>query len=525
MIDTFITSFKLKNTYKVNSIIYSIREIPFIKKILPYDLYQNTGIKLFGNIISLIIELVKIFIFKFFYVLLAIFLVSSFYETNSSITFLHIFTFLTISGGLLNNYMFKSTKDKYYAIEIMKVNANLYVKTDYYFYLLKTFIGFIPFCIIFRLISKLPFLICLLLPLFVVLQKLIVIGIDIYLFEKTNKTNKENLLNKVSWILILLLILSAYILPFKKITITYSIFIIIFLVSLILGILSFRKINNFNNYKKMFKKLLNPEKIIINNKQKNREVLKENISKQIEYNEKISSDKYGFSYFHDLFVKRHSKILTKAVKTQSIIISIIFIVLILISFLFPEEVSGLNSIPLTYLPYFVFVMYILNRGTTITQAMFMNCDNAMLTYRIYRTPKVILGLFKERLKTLIKLNLLPATILAIGLMLLLFITGGTSNNLNYLILFVSIISMSIFFSVHYLVMYYLLQPYNASTEVKNKAYGIVHGITYFICYYMIQIKLPTFSFGIATIIFCIAYSFISLLLAYKYVTKTFKLRQ
>lgn len=525
MKETFITSYNLENTYKVNSIIYSIRELPLIKKILPYDLYENPGLKLFGNIISAIIELLKIFIFKFFYVLLAIFLVSSFYETDESITFLHIFTFLTISGGISNNFMFKSTKDKYYAIEIMKMDANLYAKSNYYYYLLKTFIGFIPFCIIFGLISKLPFLICLMLPIFVVIQKIIVIGIDIYLFEKTSKASEENFLSKVSWILIGLLTLSAYGLPFFGITLNISIFIIFFLISLIIGILCFIKINSFTGYKKMYKKLLKPETIIINEKQKNNQVLRENVSKQIEYNDGITSDKNGFAYFHDLFVKRHSKILTKAVKTQSIIIAIVFVSVIFITFIFPDFNENLNNIPLTYLPYFVFIMYILNRGTTITQAMFMNCDNGMLTYRMYRTPKVILSLFKERLKTLIKLNLLPASVIGVGLMALLFVTGGTDNILNYFILFISIISMSIFFSVHYLVMYYLLQPYNANTEIKNSIYGIVQGATYFICYYMIEFHLPTIFFGTMVTIFCILYSIISLVLAYRFAPKTFKLRQ
>ena len=169
-------------------------------------------------------------------------------------------------------------------------------------------------------------------------------------------------------------------------------------------------------------------------------------------------------------------------------------------------------------------MYILNRGTTITQAMFMNCDHSMLTYRIYRTPKVILGVFKERLKTLILLNLIPAFAIAVGLVLLLYLTGGTSNYLNYLIIFISIIAMSIFFSVHYLVMYYLLQPYNINTEIKSSTHTVVQGLTYFVAYYLIGKKIPTFSFGILMSAFCIIYSLISLLIAYKYAPKTFKLR-
>ena len=114
-----------------------------------------------------------------------------------------------------------------------------------------------------------------------------------------------------------------------------------------------------------------------------------------------------------------------------------------------------NEFLLAYLPYFVFIMYLINRSSSVTQAMFMNCDHSMLTYRIYRTPKVILGIFKERLKTLITINLLPAFLIGGGLALLLYLSGGTDNPVNYAILFVSIISMSIFFSVHYKILFSL----------------------------------------------------------------------
>ena len=183
-----------------------------------------------------------------------------------------------------------------------------------------------------------------------------------------------------------------------------------------------------------------------------------------------------------------------------------------------------NQILLTYLPYFVFIMYLLNRGMTLTQAMFMNCDHSMLAYKIYRTPKVILGMFKERLKTLITINLIPAILIGGGLALLLYLSGGTSNSANYLVLIVSIMAMSIFFSVHYLVLYYLLQPYNVNTEMKSSTYKVVQFLTYFVSYLMIEWHLPTLLFGGVMIFFCIAYSFVSLLLVYHYAPKTFKLR-
>ena len=259
-------------------------------------------------------------------------------------------------------------------------------------------------------------------------------------------------------------------------------------------------------------------------KKNNTEIVKENVLKQIEYKDNTTSNKKGFAYLQELFVKRHSKILTKSAKKQTIVLLIILAIAIISIELNSELNNSINKILLTYLPYFVFIMYLLNRGTTITQAMFMNCDHSLLTYRFYRTPSAILGMFKERLKTLISINLLPASIIAIGLPLLLFLTGGTDNYFNYIILFISIIAMSIFFSIHYLVMYYLLQPYTVNTEIKSSTYRVVQALTYFICYYMINLRLPTFYFGLLMTLFCIIYSIIALILAYKLAPKTFKLR-
>ena len=156
--------------------------------------------------------------------------------------------------------------------------------------------------------------------------------------------------------------------------------------------------------------------------------------------------------------------------------------------------------------------------------MFMNCDHSMLTYRFYRTPKVILGMFRERLKTLILLNLLPSSLLGLGLAALLYTTGGTDNPLNYAVLFVSVNAISVFFSVHYLVMYYLLQPYTRETKVKNSTYIVVQYLTYGICFAMMYVHLPTLSFGIATIIFSVAYCAVSLMLIYRLAPKTFRIR-
>lgn len=254
------------------------------------------------------------------------------------------------------------------------------------------------------------------------------------------------------------------------------------------------------------------------------DVQREQMMKQMDIHTDITSTKHGYAYFNDLFVKRHSKLLLRSAKKTALISLVIIIIVSLALWVNPPLAKMLNRALLIALPYFVFVMYIINRGQVVSQAMFMNCDHSMLTYGFYREPKVILNLFRERLKSVIVINLLPALVIATGLVFLLYMSGGTTEWLEYPLLFFSIIAMSIFFSVHHLVMYYLLQPYNVHSELKSSTYTVVNAITYFACYYMLQIKMPIFIFGLMTIIFSILYCFISLILVYRFAPKTFKLR-
>ena len=101
MIESFITSFRLKNTYRVNSIIYSIKQFPIIKRILPNSLYKNKGLKIFAGIISILWEIINIFIGKILYIVAMIFGPLSWYNGNGADTFIHLFVFLTLEGGVL----------------------------------------------------------------------------------------------------------------------------------------------------------------------------------------------------------------------------------------------------------------------------------------------------------------------------------------------------------------------------------------------------------------------------------------
>lgn len=71
------------------------------------------------------------------------------------------------------------------------------------------------------------------------------------------------------------------------------------------------------------------------------------------------------------------------------------------------------------------------------------------------------------------------------------------------------------FSIHYLTIYYLLQPYNAGTELKSGTYRIVLSVTYVICFALMRLRMPIMIFGIMTIVFCVLYSIVASILVYR----------
>ena len=186
--------------------------------------------------------------------------------------------------------------------------------------------------------------------------------------------------------------------------------------------------------------------------------------------------------------------------------------------------KNINYFILNRVSWLVLIMYFINRGAIITQAMFYNCDHSMLTFNFYRDPKVIVSLFRKRLYILTKINLIPASVIAIGSVILLYLSGGSSSFINYISIPVFIISLSVFFSTHYLVLYYLLQPYNKYMKIKSLSYSIITSLTYIVSYNMTKIVMSSLLFSIAGVSFTIIYISIALLLVYKKAPTTFRIK-
>lgn len=526
MLDALKNNVKLETAYLTNSIIYSLKQIPLIKKFLPQELYKSSGLKIFAGVIMIIVEALEIFLYKLLYLVPCVVLpaksISELLGDDAhGAFFLHILFFMTIVGAFLNNHLFDAEKHRYYAVILMRMNAKDHTFAYYSVYLVKLIVGFLPFTILFGKLFGAPLWLGIILPFGIAGVKLIYNAIMLYNYKK--KSGDFELKSKIrTYAIVALLIIAAYVPCIAGFPVPAAVCTVLFSIAVIGGIFGFIYMVGYDLYRPIYQETLNGS--VLDNKAVAIDTRKKNVEKSITADTSITSNKEGFEYLNDLFVKRHASLLWKSTMIISIICAVILIIMIGIAVFAPDTHSSLKAVPLKGLPYLTFLMYFLNRGTGITQALFMNCDHSLLTYSVYKQRTNILKMFRIRLREIIKINIVPAVIIGVGLAALLAVCGGSGDPLDYIILLVSVPCISMFFSVHYLTIYYLLQPYNAGTEMKNGTYTLITTVTYMGCYFLMQCRFPTHTYGFITIVTSILYCLIACLLVYRFAPNSFRIR-
>ena len=364
MLKTLRISFALKNTYRVNGILHSLKQIPLLKRVLPDRLYQVRGLKIFANILSVLWEIVSIFLGKLLYFLTMVCGVGLLCErAPAGLGFLHILLFLTLIGSYMNTSLFNPTRDKYYAMILLRMNAQSYTLSNYGYALGKVVVGFLPFTIFFGLDRGVPLWLCLLIPFCIAGAKVAVAADSLRDYEKHGYVRNENNLQKIAWLLTALLLALAYVLPAVGFVLPLWASAALFLVWIPLGLLSFRQVVRFPYYREMNQELLAQ---IPGQMDKARAAVKTANEKNISADTSITSQKKGFEFLNDLFVKRHRKILWKSALRIAYVCLFLCCGAVLLMVIQPGARADINEMVMTWLPYFAFIMYLINRGTGFT---------------------------------------------------------------------------------------------------------------------------------------------------------------
>ena len=522
MFKTLKMALKIDLTYAINANMYFFKRLPILRDLLNDDVYKGEGLKKFARVFSILVSALRFIVFRLLYFLVIYFISSVISPEKISETFLHIYFIFTIIGMFINFHILSADTKKYFCIILFNMDAKEFMRANFLWDLgLSLVLNSLGF-LVFGLALNYSLLEAFVLVIFSMFARVIGEAISVSFYKKKGYLLTADYKNTF---VILGILLAVAALPFFKViipdTFIYGACGVFFLIS----IFCYEYLMGIDDYKLMFKKI-NTEKVVMNSSEAE-SYARQDMVKIREKDKNISSDKLankkGYDLFNTIFFERHREILMRSSKRISVIAFIATLVCIFLVINNRDSYTDIHNFILNRLGWFVLIMYFINRGSVVTQAMFYNCDHAMLRYNFYREPDVILGLFKKRLTMLIKINLLPAIVIAIGSIVLLGITTNGSLVINYIMVPLFIIVLSVFFSVHYLVIYYLLQPYNKDLQVRSISYTFVSFITLVLTYILSNLVMSSLYFSILGIVLTGAYIIVSLKLVYKYAPSTFRI--
>lgn len=514
MFKTLYYSLKIDTFYAINSFIYTLRGMPFIKDVLSEEILNSKALKVISGLIGVVLTAFKMFISRFIYFLVLYYI--SLFLFKETVYFDHVFLIFSLIGLFINNKLLNTSVKKYLAISVFNMNAKDYLKYNLFWICLTNFILNMFYCYLFGFgIIHSLYLVILQISIRIVGE-----AFNIWYFRRKNNFWYNN---TILYFSILGLLLACLFLPFTGVFVGYNVIKYFTYIFILFGVFSYTYINSFNDYKVIHKRL-NSLKNAVEKDDVNSNYFVEVKDKDIKINNKKLDNKNGYDYFNIIFFERHKDILLRSSRNTSVVLIFIYAVLSYIVCADKIFASDVSYFLTNRLGVFVLLMYFINRGSVVTRAMFYNCDHAMLKYNFYRESNVIVGLFKKRLKTIIEVNLLPAFVVGIGNIVLLIITGNF-NLLSLSTMFLFIILLSVFFSLHHLVMYYLLQPYDEDMKIKKLSFSICNVITYLLAFYISKFILSSFSLSIFGLVLCIIYMIFALKLVEKYAPITFKINK
>lgn len=564
----------LRSIIGYNGLVFALKKTPVIGKLIPDRLYSTTFLKVIYWIFHIIVEVFKLFIGKIFglgMIYLAAFLLSDQYiehelgggmSRSAVCGNLGLFMFLlyALCGILIRVPYFNCTTEKEYLVFMLRMDAKKLNETLICYDLAKLFIGYVMAGII-AVITGAPFWLWLGIPVLALAVKFLGIGLQILSFRLKIKLHKSLKISTVAYLIRLTLVLLAG--PFFIVFIANGYFIpmpqlviitVLTVIAGIWGLMIFIKTDS-NLHRRALHDNISKTEVKTTSQYDNTKSFK-----KIKAKGTIKGNKKGFDYLNALFVKRHWTMLCMKPVIFTIIVVAVMILLIaefiygyysrfgsencwnmvitnLVN-LFTFRAFSDALLPVGDDPAFEFLRYvaqfhllgmliplsIADNSFKSTQAMFINCDNSLMTFSFFKQREKIIRLFDIRLKQLIKINIGPVIAIGAFANLILFVTGGQSYPGEYLVTFLAAFLLSVLTSVTWLALYYLFQPFTTSVVAKSGAYRITSIIIYSVASIIVWIPLASYILVPVLLVFAAGYVFFLRNRVNKLAPKTWKIK-
>ncbi len=541
-----ISIIKKKEFYSnYNFLIYYLQRIPLIGKLFKNKAYNITVADDLLFIISTIWHFIKKIFSKllFYGIFFGIYFINlrkilndfgkeNGYKNlenlqNGDVLFYLISLSLFLGVFAYISHFYENTKENYLYIKQMKMKPREY-------HLSLFFYDAIIFILTFTIANKILFLIFRINIDVLRILYFVIFGYSLrylaaVIFLKFNFKSKPFMknLNIVSWICAaIVFIASIAIIFFIKKLINFSVLydvkfgilgILIFVISTYLALrrdnieeVSYR----FLNYKELSE---------VNVK----EINKKNYSlseKKMSKDEKDFSKYSGIEYINKIFFYRTLGVLKKKLIIQGIIKCVVLIGLAVgVYFASASNDEKIIKDAPKLLPLVIFAAgYLLFNADFFIKYCFANMDYSLLKYSFYRRKDFLMKSVKIRMIQLLKLQSVVFLVLIASITSVAISLKFSAYNLIMCYIY-AIVSL-LFFTLHYLFAYYIIQPFNKDIEAKNPLYSMLTWFIYMISYISIIFGSANQYVAWGLLAFCIIYVILGFVGIKYLAVKRFKLR-
>ena len=527
---TLLHVIRMRSIISYNGLVYALKMTPVIGRIIPDSLYGTTVLKLLFGLVYACKELFLMFIGKFlglgFIYLISFILATEYTEFDMGTGLgkaslfgnfaLMFFIIYALFGAIFNIPVFRCTTEKEYLVFMLRTDARKLDNTLFMYDLAKLFTGYLIVGFI-AAIAGAPLWTWLGIPVLSIFIKFFGAGYQAFTYKIKHKRGRAMTAGKV--FTTVALGVAILIFPATAILVIDGMFIptrYLFIASavlMLLGVWGLKELDSFDtdHHKRALRDNIVKTDI---REQKEEETTKH--FKNITATGSVSDGRKGFDFLNALFVRRHRNILY--VRPVAITLLIVAVVaLFILSFIgeYKQQFGSaetsrmvlhnlLNMVLLKryedpLLPYdeesvISFFRYLAQKhllamivpiaagdiSFRATQAMYINCDNSLMTFSFFKRRDKIMELFDIRLRQLIKINAIPSVTCALAANIFLFYTGGQDYPLQYLVTILIALLICSVNSMTGLALYYLFQPFTKTVNVKSGAYMIVVGLELFI---------------------------------------------
>lgn len=530
MSDSIMNIMKVETSIAINAILYFLKKFPLFKGWLRNVSYSFLGLKRFISYVSILYTLIYGTLKSLLFFVLFVFLPGLIPAGGVTRDPMVLTLFLYVVSRLLQSDLLELNNQKFIMVKELRMNPAQYARASLVKKVGFSFLSRSAVLMVFSAILGITPVNGLVVSVLATMTALAAEALHLLIFRRTGKTIGDS--NLLLVLLYLLIPGCGYLIFFflpgfhPGILLNHPLTWLLFIV---MGLTAARYLFFYPHYGEAMNRATNFLRLTDLGKLRREAKFADVRIKAKDFNmdeltENEHKEKEGYAYLNALFFDRHKRIIRKPVLIKSALVTAVFLIVVIVSLFLNEEILvTLSQGILGNFTIFIFLMYMLCNSNRETKAMFYNCDLSMLKYGFYRKPGALLTMFALRTRRIVLGNMIPTLLLVAGLLLMTTLSGER-NYMEILPVLIMILSLSVFFSVHFIFMYYIFQPYTASMDVKNPFFNIINGLVYFLSYMSMQIDEPASRFVWYIIVFAILYVAFAVTLVYRMAPKTFRVK-